>query len=78
MSLKVYLLKTPDNVLAHAVGNHSKSFLDWLTEPWIQLPTINCIKVPKLPGYNELCILLSSTADGSRGPRWIYHNILSR
>lgn len=78
MSIRVHLLKTPDNVIAHAVGNHSKSCFDWLTDPWIQLPTISCTKLPKLPGYNELCILLPSTADRSRGPGWIYHNTQSK
>ena len=60
MSIRIHLLKLPDNVLAHAAGKSSNSFLDGLTEPWIQLPTFNYVKMPRLASYNELCILLSA------------------
>lgn len=58
-SIRIHLLQITNNILAHASGKTSNSFLDWLTETWIQLPTFNCIKIPKLPWYNELSILLS-------------------
>lgn len=60
MSIRIHLLKIPDNVLAHAAGKSSNSFLDWLTEPWIPLATFNYIEMPKSAVYNELCILRSA------------------
>ena len=49
MSIRIPLLKIPDNVLAPAARNCYNSVLDWLTEPWIQLLTFNYIKIIKLP-----------------------------
>lgn len=49
LSIRIPLLKIPDNVLAPAARNSSNSVLDWLTEPWTQLLTFNYIKILKLP-----------------------------